>query len=126
MNKLGLNRRGHLIFSLGLVLFSVYFFNHYFKINYLFLLFHAPFFFFGVVFPDLIEMPTNAWHRGLLHKGFLLVLIPLSVLILYYFWSTSIKFNFMGINFNYYSIGIAILLGWLTHLYGDALTSKLR
>jgi|SRR3989344_2246957 len=125
-NKKALNRRGHILFGILLASFLIYFLSHYIKIPYLFLLFHAPFFIFGSILPDLIEKPTTAWHRGIFHKGFLLIIIPLIMMALYYFWSSSIKFNILGINFNYYSIGIFLLFGWLTHLLGDSLTSKLR
>ncbi len=124
--KRGLNRRGHLLFSLGLASFLIYFLSHYIEIPYSFLIFHVPFFLFGAILPDLIERPTDIWHRGLIHKGFWLLLIPLTMLILYSFWPASSKFSFLNISFNYYSIRIFILAGWLTHLLGDSLTSKLR
>lgn len=125
--KQGLNRRGHIFFSLGLALFVVYFFSHYIKIPYLALVLHIPFFLLGAIMPDVFESSFhNPSHRGFLHRGYWLLLLPLISLTLFYFWDNYKVFSFLNESLSYLSIILSFFGGWLTHLIGDSLTSKLR
>src|SRR3989344_5102365 len=123
-----MNRRGHLIFALGLGAIVFYLLKDFniISIPINIVLFHLPFYLFGAILVDRIERPTSRWHRGLLHSRRML-LISLFILTPYLIYKTMHypQDLFLGVNYNYFSLGLAGLLGNLTHLIGDSLTSKL-
>jgi hypothetical protein len=118
-NKKGLSSSGHFIFSGLLVVGSLYFLSRYTELNLLRLVWYIPLFIFGIVFPDLVERGglRRINHRGILHSKrtmwiIMLVLLPLSV-------RAGAKID------SYWFYATSFLSGYLSHLWGDALTSNL-
>ncbi|MGY4884194.1 MAG: zinc dependent phospholipase C family protein [Nanobdellota archaeon] len=126
-DKRGLNRRGHILFALGLAGFIIYFLSHYIQIPYLALALHFPFFILGAIMPDIFESSYhNPSHRGFLHRGYWLLTLPLILAILFYFRDNYKVFYFLEESLSWFSIITAFCLGWMSHLLGDSLTSKLK
>ena len=125
-DKKALNRRGHILWALLLIILSFYFLRDYLNMSILFVMLHLPIFLFGAIMPDLIERPTNSGHRGILHKGIWLWIIPLVSGILFYSWTNYPRFHILSETLSLLSICLFFGGGWWSHLTGDALTSKLR
>jgi membrane-bound metal-dependent hydrolase YbcI (DUF457 family) len=128
-NKKGLNKMGHVWFGLIIGLLGFYMLKDFMSISTLFLCFHLPFYLIGSAYLlDTIESPKfgGRWHRGIFHSKIAFVVILLAVPILIKFYLDYPKKFFLDIPFNYFSIGIAILLGICSHIFGDSLTDKLR
>jgi hypothetical protein len=118
-NKKALSRTGHLVFSGLLVVFSLYFVSRYVELPILKLVWYLPAFVAGVIFPDLAEMPglRKINHRKFIHSrrmlwANLIFIAPISAVMDLY------------LNTGWYHL-TAFSLGWLSHLFGDALTSSL-
>ena len=118
-DKKGLSRTGHLVFSGLLVVFGYYFLSHHIEISVIKLLWYIPSFTAGILFPDIVELPglRRIHHRKFLHSRRMLwinliILIPISI--------------FMGlyINSSWFYV-TSFLLGDLSHIFGDCLTSTL-
>ena len=129
MNKKGLNRRGHLTFSLGIFIVFMYFLkqqNVLSKELLTILIFHLPIFLLFSLFADWVESGGHGLisHRQILHSKRVLFLSIVSLPFLLYFSITyeKILFNLA----NYYSIALAGVGGHLSHMFGDSLTSRLR
>lgn len=119
MNKKALSRNGHLVFSGLLVVGGLYFLGYYIEIPLLKLLWHIPSFLGGVLFVDLLEKPglRLVKHRSFFHSKRMLwftmiIFIPISV------WLGIYKHN-------YWFFITSFLVGHLSHLWGDSLTSPL-
>lgn len=132
-DKRGLNRRGHILFSLGLAIISIFILKVYIIkemiISVSFLIFHVPFFLIGSLLPDWIEKGGKSLisHRKFFHSGrmlwiLLIVLLPVT---LWLAIRIPIKTIFI-FTYNNYTLAAAICFGILSHLMGDALTSKLK
>lgn len=124
-----MNRRGHIIFAIGILIFAIYIVKPYISVSYPFLLLHLPLFLVGTVTPDVLEKPSfgNVWHRSFFHSKVMLMLlifflIPISVYLSIY----NLKSFIFNINYNYWSFISSFLFGWCSHLMGDSLTSRLR
>ena len=118
-DKKALSRTGHLVFSGLLVVFSLYFVSRYIELPMLKLLWFIPAFVAGILFPDMAEMPgiRKINHRRFIHSRRMLwtnliFVIPISALM-------GLYLNAGWFNLTSFSGG------WLSHLFGDALTSSL-
>jgi len=132
-NKRGLYHYGHLIFSLSLAIIFILLTKAYiikdFQIPTLLLISHCPFYIAGAFFQDFVEPGGQGriGHRRFFHSK-RMVWINLFILIpLFYKLATDNPFKTIYIfEYNYYSLALAFCLGSLSHLTGDALTSKLK
>jgi hypothetical protein len=117
-NKKALNFRGHIVFSLLMVLMVWSFAIRFVELGVI--LSYGSYlipFILGSVFIDKIEKPTSRWHRGILHsrKMFwitLFVLIPATI-------------NLGMVSSEKWFFLTAFLIGHECHLIGDWLTSDL-
>lgn len=118
-DKRALSRTGHFVFSGLLVVFSLYFVSRYIELLMLKLVWYVPAFVAGILFPDMAEMPgiRKINHRKFIHSrrmlwANLIFIAPIS--------------SVMGLylNTSWFQL-TSFSAGWLSHLFGDALTSSL-
>ena len=115
MDKKALNFRGHVVYSLTLLLFGIFLYSEFIGEFPLWsLIKYLPFYLMGAVFVDKIEIPNSPFHRAKLHsKKFfwitLLLIIPMTILFGYF---KSANWYFLT----------SFFVGHLSHLAGDWLT----
>lgn len=114
-----MNKRGHIIFSLGLLTFLIILdLNwHFMPLKVEWLIYLIPLLI-GSVFPDIVERAKgNPGHRGFFHSRRMVIIITIFLTPLAIFLSikSSSEYYFL----------VAFLVGYLLHLVGDSLTSRL-
>jgi len=117
-----------MIFAFALAMITLYLLKSYIEISkdlISLLIFHSPIYIAFSLFPDFVEKGGKGLvgHRRIFHskKMLFIALISLPFLIYYSIISKKIFLN----TANYYTLVLAGVLGYISHLFGDSLTSKL-
>jgi len=128
-DKKGLNKKGHKIFAICIFLIFIYVLKQeeILSTELLWvLIFHLPVYMFFALFPDIMEKGGRGLvsHRRFFHSRRLVYLGIIFIPFLLYYSIISEK-TFFEIG-NNYSLILAGVLGYITHGFGDSLTSSLR
>jgi hypothetical protein len=114
MNKKGLSKNGHIIFSIFLFLIIFFIVEKNFNLKLDWIIYVSPFLLGGIM-PDVLEFPSSPFHRGLIHSkkfGYFLLGAIIIVLIL------CIKVSLLYIHL------ISFLIGMVGHLAIDSFSHR--
>lgn len=120
-DKKALNRKGHVLFSLGLAGFSLYFLKDFITVSFPVIILHLPLYLLGTIAPDFFEPGGKGriGHQNWIHKSFWSIAGITAIAL--YFAFNSAKLYFLDIPFNYPSLISAFSIGFETHLGIDRL-----